>query len=110
MTTTIKLFNIEAEVPEGHEDFRGEFFWCHVLSCGPFTHVWRYISLTDIFASDSMTSLYWQRRVCDAAIAHFWRIAHDHRSIDSDLNAIHEAENWRRIGEAAEKVAKGGGE
>ena len=123
MPTTIDLFGITAEVPEGHEDFRGEFFWCHVHAEHSVTHVWRYISLTDIFASDSMTSLYWQRRVVEAARLHWIdkAISELHRRVDlwpSEEQVIgnieakkrhidywQQAENWLRIGEAAEKEA-----
>ena len=118
MATTIKLFGIEAEVPEGHEDFRvcgavAEFrapLACGPLEIGGKRLIYSWVGIEALFLRDFETGDYYQRRVVEAAIAHFWRIAHDHRGIDSDLHAIHEAENWREIGEAAEKVAKGDGE
>jgi len=104
MATTIELCGIKAEVPEGHEDFKGELFWCHILSPGTFTHVWQYISLTEIFASDSMTSRYWQRRVCDAARCYWTDYAIEHAEDHKTYTeAYFKAGRWQRIGEAAGK-------
>jgi len=122
MATTIKLFGIEAEVPEGHEDFRvcgavAEFrapLACGPLEIGGKRLIYSWMGIEALFLRDFETGDYYQRRVVDAAFKHFCDKSKALRDDDATalecFNAFQQAENWRRIGEAAEKVAKGGGE
>ena len=135
MPTTIELFGIKAEVPEGHEDFlvindRPSF---RIVDQDEFGldrfSLW---DIGDIFAESDDFNLYRQRRVVDAARCLFYDDAEELKSRYEEIGggrlwtdeeceqakallrdiraAEHEADHWQLIGEAAEKVAKGGGE
>jgi len=128
MPTTIELFGIVAEVPEGHPDFwaNGGSIQFRIIDQDEFGldkfSLW---DIKGIFAESDDFNLYRQRRVVEAARI-YWidkAIEQLRSHIDSwpgeeqvigniDAKKRHidywqQAENWRRIGEKAKEAASG---
>ena len=107
---TIELYGIKAEVPEGYPGFQGTKFLCCIALDSSDIYAWKYVPIDALFRDRGRA--YWQRRVVEAAFKHFMdegrRMAKGEEFGIAEMWA--QAENWRRIGEAAEKAAKGAGE
>ena len=107
MATTIELFGITAEVPEGHEDFRWVGDEAQFKIEGLPDTVWRSIVFLCSHNPFFPWQPYWQRRVCEAAIAHFFKESENIWDCDGSLedyrDVIVMCNNWRRIAEAAQR-------
>ena len=118
MPTTVELYGIKAEVPEGYPDFglakNGTVPVFYVMNALPPNAQGEYIDIKKLFASAGgrecpVWSPYWQRRVVEAAFKHFCDKSKALRDDDATalecFNAFQQAENWREIGEAAKEEA-----
>ena len=105
---TIELFGNTDEVPQGHEDFA--FDGAEPYFAYDFHGLFRWGSIPDIFSGKVVNSAYWQRRVVEAAIAHYFRqsekIWANDGSVEDYRDTIINTNNWRRIGD---KAAEGAG-
>ena len=111
MATTIELFGITAEVPEGHPDFRVDSlrrpeFRTFLSDTRQF--LWARID-SEFFSDTEDGYLYWQRRVVEAAFKHFGDKSDALCDISADITqcliAAQQAENWREIGKKAKEGA-----